>query len=228
MKPSIAPLRPTKGLIVKLGILAVVAGAAGVLVLSGFDWRSGIETGLAWVREAGPWVFFGAMAVLPAMGFPLSPFTLGAAPAFSSALGLPVVIAAACAAIFVNVMITYSLARWLLRPWLEKLVVRLGYRMPEVGPGNYWDVSVLLRVTPGPPFFLQSCLLGLGQVPVGIYLVVSLAVAWSYAVAFIIFGDALLHGRGRMLIGAASLFVALAVAAQLVRKHLARKKALQP
>lgn len=227
MEPSFAPARPFKALVWKLATLAVVAALIAVLVASGSDWRGWIDESLAYVRDAGPWAFFGAMAVLPAVGFPLSPFTLGAAPAFGPTWGVLGVFVAACAAILINVMITYVLSRWLLRPWLEKLVRRLGYRMPEIGPDNYWDVSLLLRVTPGSPFFLQGCLLGLGRVPVRIYLVVSLAVGWSYALVFILFGDAIMHGRGRMLLGAAGMFIALAVAAHVVRKHLVRKKALQ-
>jgi uncharacterized membrane protein YdjX (TVP38/TMEM64 family) len=214
-----------KSLLIKLAVIGAAVGVAGVLILRGYDWRAIIEYCLNVIRDAGPWAFFGAMAVLPAGGFPLAPFTLTAGPAFGPSLGLPVVIALTCAAIFVNVLLSYVLARWLLHPLVEKLVIRLGYRMPRIGPDNYWDISILLRVTPGPPFFVQSYLLGLAHVPLRIYLICSLAVAWSYAAAFVVFGDALLHGRGRMVIVGFSLLGTLGVAAQLVRKHFARKRA---
>ena len=80
-------------------------------------------------------------------------------------------------ALTINVLVTYVLARWLARPWLEKLVLRFGYRWPQVPSDEYWEVAILLRVTPGPPFFLQSAILGLAQVPVRVYVIVSVLVA---------------------------------------------------
>ncbi len=217
-----------RGLLLKLVAVAVVAGVAGFFLLRGYDWRTAINTFLETVRQAGPLAFFSAMAILPAFGFPLAPLTLSAGPIFAPVLGVPVVIALSCAAIFVNVTLSYVLARWLLHPVLERLVQRLGYRLPRVGPDNQWDIAILLRVTPGPPFFVQSYLLGLAHVPLRIYLICSLAVAWSYAAAFVIFGDALLNGRGKMVLFGLSVMTALGVGAQWLRKHLARKRAVAP
>lgn len=216
-----------KKLLFQLGVGAVVLGAAVLFLLRGYDWRSAIDTSLAVVRDAGPWTFFGAMVVLPAFGFPLSPFLLTAGPVFGPVLGVPAVIALTCLAILGNVMLAYSLARWLLHPPLEKLVIRLGYKMPRIGPDNYWDITILVRVTPGPPFFVQNYILGLGHVPVRIYLIVSMAVVWVNATALVIFGDALLKGRGGMVLFGLSLLAAIGVGTHLVRKHFARKRAAE-
>ena len=216
--------RPDKRLLVKLAIVAVAIVAAAVLALMGFDWRGAIDHALAAVREAGPLAFFAALAVLPAVGFPVSPFTISAGPVFGPSLGLPLVIAATCAAQLVNVLLSYALARWLLRPWLAKLLQRLGYRLPEVRRDNAWDIALLGRATPGPPFFVQSYLLGLARVPLGIYLVCSLGVSWVYSTAMVIFGDALLQGRGRMVLLALSVIVIAVAGMHLLKKHYARKK----
>jgi uncharacterized membrane protein YdjX (TVP38/TMEM64 family) len=217
--------KPTKGMLIKLAVLAVIAGAVGVLVLRGLDVRGLIDTGLDYVRAAGPVAFFTGMAVMPAFGFPLSPFTLSAGSIFAPTLGWPMVIAATWVALAINVTLTYVAARWLARPWLEKLVLRFGYRWPQVPAGEYWDIAFLLRVTPGPPFFLQSALLGLAQVPFRIYLIVSVLMAGAYGTAFVVFGEALLGGRGRMALLGIGALSGLSVGAHLLRKHLARKKA---
>ena len=128
------------------------------------------------------------------------------------------------AALAVNVSITYVLARWIARPGLEKLTMRLGYKWPEVHKDNYWDITLLARVTPGPPFVLQGIMLGLARVPFRIYLIGSALVAWAYGTVFVVFGDALLAGKGKMIVFGISALVALAFGAHLLRQHFARKK----
>jgi uncharacterized membrane protein YdjX (TVP38/TMEM64 family) len=164
------------------------------------------------------------MALLPLAGVPMSPFALSAGPLFGARLGTPVVVLLGLAAITFNLSVTYWLARRWLRPLLSRVVQRLGYRLPEVERGDATDLIILLRVTPGPPFFVQNYLLGLAEVPFGRYLVISCAVQWSYNIAFILFGDALSQGRGKMAMVAIGLLAALVVGTHLVRKHLGQKK----
>ncbi len=213
-----------KGLLIKLAVLAVVGAIAGGLVLRGLDLRYWIDGGIALVREAGPWAFFAGMALLPAFGFPLSPFTLTAGSVFAPTLGWPVVIGATWVALAINVTVTYVAARWIARPWLEKLVTRLGYTWPSVRAENYWNITVLFRVTPGPPFFVQSAILGLARIPFRIYLIGSTLIGALYGTVFVVFGEALLSGKGKMILVGASAMVALTLGAHLLRRHLARKK----
>lgn len=198
--------------------LAVMAGLRWRVEVSGW-----IVSTMAMIRSAGPVAFFAAMAFLPVAGFPLLPFNLAAGPAFSEQLGLGPVVALASAAIAVNVSLTYCLARWALRPPLGWLVRRLGYRLPEIAPGNHFALSVLVRVTPGPPFFFQGCLLGLAEIPFGIYLAVSWSVATAYSAGVILFGDALMQGHVRTALVALGLLGALAIGVKLLRQHLAKK-----
>lgn len=212
-------------MLVKLAGVAVLAAVAGLAVLQGVDVRGWIDQTLAVMRDAGPWVFFSGMAVLPAVGLPVSPFTLSAGSIFGPTLGMPLVVTLTWVALAINVTLTYVLARWIARPWLEKLVLRLGYRWPQVPSDEFWDVTVLVRVTPGPPFFMQSAILGLAQVPLRIYLIVSILVSGLYGTAFVMFGEALLAGKGRMVMLGLGGIAALGVGMHLLRKHLAHRKA---
>ena len=54
-----------KGWLIKAGVLGAVVLAAVVLALRGVDFRMLSDRMIVFIRDAGPWVFFGAMAVLP-------------------------------------------------------------------------------------------------------------------------------------------------------------------
>jgi uncharacterized membrane protein YdjX (TVP38/TMEM64 family) len=213
--------RERKKLLIKLSLAAAGLLILAVLALLGVNLHALVERGLALLRRGGPWAFFSAMAVLPAVGVPLLTFALTAGPAFAGQMGMGAVVAAGLAAITVNVMLAYWLARRWLRPWLVRLFVRLGYKVPQVEPADMTDLIVLLRVTPGIPFPVQNYLLGLADVPFGKYFGISCAAAWANNVAFIVFGDALLNGKGKLIFCAVSLIAALTAAAHLVRRHYA-------
>jgi uncharacterized membrane protein YdjX (TVP38/TMEM64 family) len=217
--------RPNRGLLIKLAVAGVVAVVGVVLVARGLDLKGLLTDGLAFIRGLGPVAFFLAMATLPAVGAPLSAFTLTAGPVFAPTLGLGVVIFFALSAITINMAASYWLARWAFRPLAEKIFRRLGYALPRAQAGDEVDLIVLLRVTPGVPFPVQNYLLGLAEMPFGKYLLVSCAIQWPINAAFIAFGDALLQGRGKVALIALSVIVALLAGTQLVRKHYGKKRA---
>jgi len=211
--------------VLKFGLALVVAGGVAVFLLRGVDGRAAIVAGMEIIRGAGPVVFFAAMALLPAVGVPGLTFSLTAGPAFGERLGMGVVVALSLAATTVNLIITYALARRALRPLLEKWLTRLGYQLPEVEAGDMTDLAIVVRVTPGIPFFAQNYLLGLAGVPFGKYVVVSCVTTWIYTTAFVLFGDALLHGKGKVAMLAGSLLVLAVAATHWARKHYGKKRA---
>jgi len=213
-----------KLLLLKLGIAVFGLGAIGVFLLRGVDLRAIIERGMALIRDLGPVAFFVAMAILPGLGVPVMPFHLTAGSAFGEKLGMPLVVALAVGAVTVNLIITFALARRALRPLLQKLMTRLGYKLPAMEAGDLTDLTIVLRVTPGTPFFVQNYLLGLAGVPFGKYLIVSCIVTWIYTAAFVLFGDALLHGKGQMAMLAGSLLVVAVVVTHWARKHYGKNR----
>ena len=216
----------------QLAVGALLCGAIGLAVVYFVGWRVVLDAALQLktalvgrMSAAGPVVFFSAMAVLPGLGVPNSPFALAAGPVFGERLGLPVVTMLGLAAITFNLTLTYWLARRWLRPLCARLLARFGYTLPTVETGDVTDLIVLIRVTPVVPFFVQNYLLGLADVPFVRYLCVSVAIQGSLNVAFILFGDALNHGRGKMALTAAFLIAMLAVGTHLLRNHYGAKKA---
>lgn len=215
--------QPNRALLVKLAVGAVLGLVILVLLARGLDVRALVARGLDLIHDAGPFWFFTAMALTPAIGAPLSMFALTAGTAFGASLGMGWVIGLSLLAITINMAITYVLAGHALRPLIEKLVLALGYRLPTAGAEDAVDLIILLRVM-GLPFPVQNYLLGLARVPFRKYLPVSCAVVWPTAGAFVLFGDALLHGKGKVAVLAFSGILALSAATHLLRKHYGKSR----
>ena len=210
--------------VAKLTFVLVLALAAAGLLLRGYDWRALFDQGMALIRGAGPVAFFTAMTILPALGVPTLAFSLTAGPVFGDRLGMGTVVFLSSIALTGNLVLAYAMARMGLRPLLEKLINRLGYKLPQAEAGDATDLIVILRVTPGIPFCVQNYLLGLAEIPFGKYFIVSTILALPQNAGFVLFGDALLHGKGKMVLVTGGLLVALVAVTHLVRKHYGRKK----
>jgi uncharacterized membrane protein YdjX (TVP38/TMEM64 family) len=205
--------------LVKLGVAAAVALAVAFLVLRGVNYRALAEQGVGIVRSAGPWAFFAGTAVLPAVGAPLSLFTITAGELFAPLLTIGGVIAVTMLAISVNLALTYWLARYTLRPLLTRLAEHYGYRVPRVNAANALSIALAVRLTPGPPFFMQSYILGLAEVPFRIYMVVSVLGITPWAVGCIVLGKGVLNGNFRLAIYGVGVIVAATVIVHMIRKR---------
>ncbi len=233
MSVPAVPAQKKKLPLLKLAVVAAVVLIAAVLAVSGGDIRGLIAQGgalvnraVAAIRDAGPLAFFTAMAVMPAFGVPSLAFILPAGPAFGERFGMVNVVLLCMVAVTINFVLAYLLARRALRPLLEKLIVRLGYELPAVEAGDTTDLILILRLTPGIPFCVQNYLLGLGEVPFVKFFILSFLLCMPQNAAFVLFGDALLHGKGKMLLYAVGLIVAIVAGTHLLRRHYGRKKAV--
>lgn len=224
MPPEVTVVPKRKLPVAKLAIVGVLLLGVAVLVLRGVDLRSLSDQGMALIREAGPWVFFTAMAFLPAIGAPLLAFTITAGEAFRAELGLGTVIALALTAIAINLAFGYWLARQALRPLLVRLLERYGYAVPRVTPENAVSVTLLVRLTPGPPYALQAWILGCAEVPFRIFMLVSWLAVLPWAVGPIVLGEGLFKGNFKAVGIGLGLIVAAAVGVNLLRKKYARRE----
>lgn len=219
-------IRPPPLKLVALAAAMLVGAGVGLwwLKIHNFNLRESIDAGIIVLQDAGPWAFFTAFALLPAVGFPIFVFYLAAGTAFAEKMGLGGVLAATGLAILINISLSYWLARYGLRPWLEQVISRTKYKIPVVAAAEQLEITLLLRITPGPPFFVQSYLLGLAEIRFGIYLLVSWPIAMSLASGLIVFGDALLHGKGRVAFIGISVVTAVTLVIHLVRRHYGKKR----
>jgi uncharacterized membrane protein YdjX (TVP38/TMEM64 family) len=227
MVSSDASLQKKKLPVVKLAVGAVVVAALGVVTVGvvGIDTiKAQFTHGLALLQAAGPVTYFTAMALLPAAGFPMMAFTLTAGPTFGAQLGLGGVLVASSISIGASLIITYWLARRWLRPPLEKLVTRAGYKIPVVEPADQAEVTLLLRITPGPPFFFQNYLLGLAGISFRTYFFVSWPLLMLQTAGFVIFGESLAAGKGRQALLGISVIVAVMLGVHILRRHYSKRK----
>lgn len=213
-----------KALLVKLAAVALLMVVGAVLVFRGLDWRGLLADALELIRSGGPEAFFTAMAVIPAVGFPLMAFWLSAGPAFAPVLGLPLVIALCGLSVAVNLAIAYWLARYAFRPPLVWVVQRLGYALPKISRADQTSVAFLVRVTPGPPFCVQCYLLGLAEIPFRTYMLVSWPVSMAYGLMFLYFGDSLAQGKGKLALLSFGGVVALVVGLKFLRRWMLNKQ----
>jgi uncharacterized membrane protein YdjX (TVP38/TMEM64 family) len=185
--------------------LAVVAFAYVVLVI----WDR--EALVRWMNEASPLWFFLAMAVLPAIGVPLSLFLIVAGATF----GVWGALIGSLVAITICHCIGYALAHSKLRPALVRLFDRLGYEVPDftAGGAKAWRFAATIKLTPALPTFAKMYVLALTAVPFPIYLTVSLVVTGAFAIAFIVLGDSLFAHDGSEITVAAIAVVVLAAVA---------------
>ena len=222
------PLPEKKKLpVAQLAIGGVLLAGAGIVVLR----TVGIAQLVAWIdafialiRDLGPWIFFTAMALLPAAGAPLMGFNLVAGEAFAARMTMPGVIVTVALMIALNLALTYWLARYALRPLLRRLVERYGYSVPRTTPDNALMVALLVRLTPGPPFFFQSYLLGLAEVPFRLYMIVSWLAVLPLALSAVVLGKAAREGHFGKIFTVIGVMLLAVVAVQVVRKKLVKRE----
>jgi len=221
--PTEEPVKKRKIPVFTLCILAFGGAAAALLLLRGVDIRGLAVQGMNMLRAAGPWVFFAGLAFLPAVGAPLSAFTIVAGEAFAGTMTMAGVLAATEAAIGANLALTYWLARRGLRPLLSWFTEYYGYRVPSVTPKNALNVALFIRLTPGPPFFMQSYMLGLAQVPFRLYMTVSWLCITPWAVAFVVLGKGVFNGNFKLVATGVGVLVAATAFVHWVRNRYAAR-----
>ncbi len=205
-----------------LGIAAVAALAA---VLCRPDIRADGAGCFAMIRDRGALPFFLAMATLPAFGFPMAPFFVAAGFVFGPRLGFSALMVCSVAAVAADVALGYGLAAGALRPQIARLAAWLGYDLPVINAKNAWEVTLLVRLMPGLPFFIQSYLLGLAKAPFISYLIVSTLVPSLFLSSMILLGrGAARNNHGAIALGAV-LVIAASVAMHRLRKRLIPTKA---
>lgn len=144
---------------------------------------------LQWKREIGPYPFFAALALLPAIGLPTTPFYVLAGatfPLWINSIGIPLSLAA-------HVLIVYGIAHSGLRGLAERALGRFGLALPALDPRRALRFAAMVKLTPGPPTFAKNYLIAFAGVPFPIYFAVCFGITLFYAMAFVLLGESILE-----------------------------------
>ncbi len=167
----------------------VIGGVALVLLVLALWLTTDREAVAAWKSEAGPVPFFLALAVLPAFGFPTTPFFVLAGALYGVWVGL----IGSAAAVSVNLVLCYWVANSKLRPWLERRLQRSKYKLPNLSGSraSAFRFAMLVKIAPGLPTFAKNYVVGMTGVPFWIYFLVSFVFTGIYAASFIVLGESI-------------------------------------
>ena len=208
-----------------------LVGLVVVFVILGMlGWKLGVDlTGIKrhWAElnaylVKNPVVLFVALVILPGLPIPASALLVTAGVVWRAqpvmACGL------AFLAIALNLSWTYWLAAGPARNLVEKMLSRTKIAVPELPEGNHLALILIMKVTPGVPFFFQNYFLGFLRAPFALFLPISLLCNGVIGSAIVLGGAGLSDGKLMPALTGISLVVASVVFTYLVRGWLARRK----
>ena len=135
-------------ILIGLAAIGALVGAATVWLFWDEILEIDVRVAVGWIACFGPVTFFAAMAILPSLWAPVSPFLILAGALYD----MPLALLGSGLALSLNMAISWLVAGKWFRPLFERLVHRLGYTVPEMTKETMVTVAALLRITPGMPF----------------------------------------------------------------------------
>lgn len=171
--------------------------------------------------EAHPLALIAALAILPGLGFPLSPMLILFAVVMGPRFGIPTTCAIAIAATSFCSIWSYALASGPLRNILKKYVLK-DRALPELSDRSALRVGLIIRITPGIPYPLQNVVLGVMGMRFKTYLLASLPVQALYTIGFIVTGGAIFEGHTGLAITGALLLVAVILITRMLHNRSQR------
>jgi len=165
------------------------------------------------LEAAPPWIFFSVMALACLLPIPISAFYMAAGPVY----GVGASLAWISVALAINIWLAHLATSGLLRPFVVGVLERRGYALPVTS--NPSSLIVMVRLTPGLPWFAQNLMLGLARVDRVPHLVISLPIQMAFATGFVLLGESAFEGR----LGAAAAALGVIVVASFAARHLHRR-----
>jgi uncharacterized membrane protein YdjX (TVP38/TMEM64 family) len=212
---------------VRIGLLLLLVAA---VVCGWLFWKWGID--LAALEEAWtqvndfltrhPGMLFLALVFLPGLPIPLSAlfFTAGVVwrdePLMAVSLSI--------LAISLNLTWTYWLAAGPARRLVEKLLASSSVRIPDLPRGDHFRLILVLKLTPGIPFFFQNYLLGFLRAPFTLYLLLSVLCNGIVGTGVILSGVGVGGGSLKWAVWGISIIALGVVLTQVVRSRVTKKK----
>lgn len=127
-------------------------------------------------------------------------------------------------AMALNLTWTYWLAAGPARRLVEKIIATTSLKIPDLPRGDHLKLILMLKLTPGIPFFVQNYLLGFFRAPFHLYLPISILCNGVIGTGVVLSGVGLADGKLIPAITGGSLIVVGAVLTQLIRSWLTKRK----
>ena len=216
---------------VRLGalLLFLVTVVCGWLV-----WKRGVDPAVlreAWTQlndylTRHPGVLFLALVFLPGLPIPVSALFFTAGVVWRNEPLMAV--SWSMLAITLNLAWTYWLAAGPARRLVERLLASSSIRIPDLPRGDHFRLILVLKLTPGIPFFFQNYLLGFLRAPFTLYLILSVLCNGIVGTGVILSGVGVGGGNLKWGIWGISIIALGVVFTQLIRRWLGRKKKRLP
>jgi uncharacterized membrane protein YdjX (TVP38/TMEM64 family) len=174
---------------------------------------------LDWCRE-NPVGLFLAIAILPGFAFPSSPLLILAGIVWGSTV---TGCALAVSAVLINVVWTHLLSAGPCRLLISRILGERWEHWQSMPRANLWKLTLMLRITPGVPLFVQNYSLGLLGVPLHHSLAIAFPLSCLYASGFVLTGGAIFKGHIGLVIAGVCLLAAASVGINLVRRKFAAR-----
>lgn len=208
----------------------LVGCAVGVVVLGLVIWRTGMEPAQLkehwrvfelWLMNH-PGLLLLALVFLPGIPVPTSALLLAAGIVWRDH---PLLACLACVVtLTLNMIWTYAVAAGPGRHLVEKFLATTTLRIPELPRSDHLRLILILRLTPGMPFFVQNYVLGFLRPPFRLYLPLSILCNAPVVCGLVLSGSGLGNGRLLPLLGGLGLVALTAVLTQYARRWLARRR----
>lgn len=169
-----------------------------------------------------PSVFFIALVILPALPIPTSALQLTAGIIWRDQ---PIMACSLClVAMMINLSLTYWIAAGPARRLVERLLAATSYRIPELPRDDHMKLVLILKLTPGIPFFIQNYLSGFFRAPFRLFLVVSMLSNGVFGVGMVLSGVGIGDGKLISAISGISFIALSALLTYLIREWLSKRK----
>lgn len=163
-----------------------------------------------------------ALVLLPGLPIPTSALLFAAGIAWRDR---PLVACGLCLlAMALNLAWTYWLAASPARTFIHRILSRFKYEIPELLPQNQLKLVLLLKLTPGIPFFVQNYLCGILRVSFVLYMSVSLLCNGAIGMGIVLSGVGIGDGKLTPLLTGLSMVSAGAILTHWVRSSLEKRK----
>jgi uncharacterized membrane protein YdjX (TVP38/TMEM64 family) len=212
---------------IQLGLIFLFLLVAGM----GFTaWKMGVD--LATLKESWalvnaylvkhPATLFWSLVFLSGLPIPTSALLFTAGVVWRQQ---PVMACSLCVlAMALNLTWTYWLAAGPARRLVEKILATTSLKIPDLPRGDHLKLILVMKLTPGIPFFVQNYLLGFLRAPFHLYLPISILCNGVIGTGVVLSGVGLADGKLIPAITGGSLIAVGAVLTQLIRGWLKKRK----